>query len=483
MGEQKKRKLMWLVPLVLLISLTGGVSLFSQFLSDEEEQKREEEKKPVEEKKDTAPDNIALNLKAKSVPDASGKKCTIKVTWDLNPKYPGDYIVAKSNAIIDTVEKVKTARVVMTVKGTVNNTVIDPDCAPGSYYYVVLSKTSITDNKIELFRDSNYMSTPLVVGAAEILPMVSNIRTTETNDLKVRLTWDKADKTALFYNIYRSKQVINNEDRLKQSERLETLVDKSEYIDGGVATDVPYYYAVTVKSVKGKENTTLQPDKNYTTTGAMVTARKVEQTRIKSISARSEKGGIMVAWKFSGPGEAYYRLFRSVKQVKKANEIVSRDILQNVNVADGSYLDATAPAGNYYYGLVPGSGTDLSSYVLVPGVTITRKPVGVKVKEEKKEKIEREITVTEPDDIDRILKRTFFKSRYSKAIEELQGVIDAGANEEIAAKAKLFIGRSHIELGRYRKSLDYLLLSDVKKNFPKDADFWTAFALARIRNH
>ncbi len=479
MGKTKKRKLMWLAPVVILISLTGGVSLYSQFLADEEE----EEKKPVEE---TKASDMAMNIKAETVREADGSKCTIRVTWDLAPKMSGEYVVATSNEVIDTAEKVRAARVVQTVAGEEKNSIIDTECTPGDHYYVVLSKAGITGNAIELRAGSNYMATPLVVGAEEKLPIASNIRAIETQDLKVRLTWDRPDRTALFYTIYRSKQEISTEERLRESQKLDTLVDVSEYIDEGIATDVPYFYAVTVKALKGRDNMTLLPDQNYTTTGALVTTRKAEENRISTISAGPEEGGILVTWDFTGPGDAYFRLFRSERRLKTGSEVASREILRTVNISDGSYMDAAVPPGQYYYGLVPGTGADLSSYELVPGVNITRTAVVIKPKEEKKQKIEKKrerIEIAEPDDIDRILKRTFFRSRYKEAIRELGDYMKAGSDEASTAKARLFIGRSYIELGRYRRSLDYLLLTDVKKHFPKDADFWTAFALARIRNH
>ncbi len=478
MGKKKILKLMWLAPVVILISLTGGVSLYSQFLADEEE-----EKKPVEEKKVS---DIAMNIKAEMVQEAEGSKCAIRVTWDLAPKMTGEYVVAASSEVIDTAEKVHKARVVQTVKGAEKNSILDPECTPGSHYYVVLSKAGITGNAIDLRAGSNFMTSPLVIGAEEQLPMVSNIRAIETQDLKVRLTWDRADKTALFYTVYRSRQVINTAERLKESEKLDTLVDISEYIDEGIATDVPYFYAVTVKALKGKDNMTLMPDRNYTTTGAMVTARKVEENKIRTIGASPEEGGVLVTWDFTGPGDANFRLFRSERQHRNGSEVASSEVLRTVNISDGSYRDAAVPPGRYFYGLLPGAGTDLSSHELVPGVNITRTAVVVRIKEEKKQKTERKkekIETAEPDDIDRILKRTFFRSRYKEAIKELSDFIEAGADETAVAKGRLFIGRSHIELGRYRRSLDFLLLADVKKYFPKDADFWTAFALARIRNH
>ncbi len=475
MGEKIKGILMWLVPLVLLISLTGGVRLYSQFLADEEDHK-EETKKPVE-KKETVPEIIATNLRAVSVFDSSGSKCTIKVTWDIERKNPGEFIVAKSGEIIDTAEKARAAQVVKTVKGASGNSVIDPDCVPGNHYYVVLSKNSITNNAIELVSGSNYTTQPLVVSAPSELPMVSNIRAGEAADLKVRVTWDRVERDALFYSVYRSREEINSKSRLKKAEKLETQVDIGEYLDEGVGTDIPYFYAVTVKSLKGKENMLLVADRNYTTVGALVTAKKKEQVMIQSISASKEGDGVMVAWEHSG-GDGSYRLFRMAARVKNAGEVSGSDIIFNVNLSDGRYMDSTVPAGRFYYGLIPDAGVDPSSYTLVPGVNITRSPVGAR-----EEIIEREVVAFEQDDVDRILKRTFFKNKYREAIRELTDYIGGGAAERTAAKANLFIGRSYIELGGYRTATNYLLLPDVKKYFPKDADFWLAFALTRIRNY
>ena len=117
---------------------------------------------------------------------------------------------------------------------------------------------------------------------------------------------------------------------------------------------------------------------------------------------------------------------------------------------------------------------------LVPGVNITRDPVIIK-EEIKKKAIK--IDIAEPDDIDRILRRTFFRGKYRNAIKELHNLIKHTDNEMVTAKAKLFIGRSNIELGEYRKALDYLFVSEVKKYFPKQATFWQEFALTRLKNY
>jgi tetratricopeptide (TPR) repeat protein len=276
--------------------------------------------------------------------------------------------------------------------------------------------------------------------------------------------------------VYRSEQSINTETRLKEAEKLTTAVDIGEYVDDKISASGTYYYAVTVKALKGKENPSLVPDANFTVNGLPINIKLANPIKLKSISARIEKSGVLVSWKISGEqGTRSYRLFRTEKLLKKMNEVSSRDILLNVDINDKQYIDKAPMPGKYYYGLLPGTIGAKDTGNLIPGVNITRLPLKIKGKEEK--------GPIEPDDIDRILKKTFFKGNYHGAIKALQDLLNSSDNEEVAAKAKLFIGRSHIELGRYQKALDYLILSDVKKFYPKEADFWLAFALTRIKNY
>jgi hypothetical protein len=458
-----------LVPFIILISLTGAASLYSQFLEDEEE------KKEIKiEEREIIPDNIALNIRAQSMPGVSGEKCTIRVSWHLNPKYlTGDYVVARSNEVIDNADKVRAARVIYTVKAASKNVVVDSDCVPGSYFYVVLSKKSIIDNKIELFQDINYTANPVLIDESGPQLMISKIKAELIENFKVRLTWQKIDKTGIFYTVYRSGQAINSESRLNEAEKLATRADIGEYVDDGISSTGTYYYAVTAKVKDGKDNPSLVPDVNFTVNGLPVDFKLADQIKIKSISAKIEKGGVLVSWKVSGEqGSGRFRLFRSEKLLKKMKDVSSRDVLLDVEAKDKQYMDKAPAPGKYYYGLLPQTISEKDSGNLVPGVNITRLPLIIK----EKGKIE-------PDDIDRILKKTYFKGDYHGAIKALQDLLVGSDNEMVAAKARLFIGRSHIELGRYQKAVDYLVLPDVKKYFPKEADFWLAFALTRIKNY
>jgi len=92
-------------------------------------------------------------------------------------------------------------------------------------------------------------------------------------------------------------------------------------------------------------------------------------------------------------------------------------------------------------------------------------------------------TTIDKDSVDEILKRTFMKGLYKEAIKELQNFVFHSDNKREISKARLFIARSHIEMDEYSKALDILISIDVKKYFPRDADFWEGFALLHIKNH
>jgi hypothetical protein len=461
-----------LVPFIIIISLTSVASLYSQFLEDEEEVKQKE---TIIKEKEIIPDNIALHIKAQSAPGTAGGKCAIRISWDLNPKYlTGDYVVARSNEVIDNADKVRAARVIYTVKAAAKNVVVDSDCAPGAYYYVVLSKKSIIDNKIDLFQGINYTASPVLIGEKAPQLMVSKIKAELIENSKARLTWQKIDKNGIFYTVYRSGQPIDTENRLKEAEKIATKADTGEYIDEKISSPGTYYYAVTAKVLDGKDNFSLVADANFTVKGLSIDVTLAEQIKIKSIAAKVDKGNVLVTWKISGEeGSGSYRLFRTEKLFKKMRDVPSRNILLDVDAKDKQYTDKAPVPGKYYYGLLPGTIGEKDPGILTPGVNITRVPLAIRGKQ----------GPVGPDDIDRILQKTFFKGNYWGAVKALQDLLAGSDNEEVAAKAKLFIGRSYIELGRYKKSLDFLILSDVKKHFPKEADFWFEFALTRIKTY
>jgi hypothetical protein len=102
--------------------------------------------------------------------------------------------------------------------------------------------------------------------------------------------------------------------------------------------------------------------------------------------------------------------------------------------------------------------------------------------EERKVQAERiEEPQAPPSNIDAILRATFFQGRYDLAIMSLRRALAATADARDAAKARLFIGRSYIEKREFRRALDYILTREVRRHFPREADFWSRYAISQIK--
>lgn len=474
MHLSSKRLSACLVPLFILISLAIIGAPDSYYLKDDQEYiDKTETKKEQEKPESKIPENIAFNIKATRLPDPSDGKCATQITFELRPDYVGEYVLARSDYIIDTAEQMKKAQVVQNVNAAVTNSILDTDCTPGSYYYAVVSKKSIVDNKIVLYRDYNSTTSPVVLYAKETLFRVKKIKAEDAGNMKVRVTWDRVGKTGMLYTVYRSRSVIDSAERLKESQIVKVVPETGEFIDDTIAVTGTYYYAVTAKVMYGREDTVLKRGENYTSGGVSIAI--VNRIAVKSIAARLMGGTAVISWDFTGTqGETAYRLVRSETRMKNMNERTGREKEFDVDLTKKSYTDTVLPAGAFYYMIVPRSVVAGDSHELVAGVNITDEPVIIKAIEKKK---------PVSNDIERILKRTFFKGLYDSAIKELQNLLAGTDNLEVAAKARLFIGRSYIEKGQYRKALDFLILGDVKKYFPKEAEFWTEFALSRVRNY
>ena len=90
-------------------------------------------------------------------------------------------------------------------------------------------------------------------------------------------------------------------------------------------------------------------------------------------------------------------------------------------------------------------------------------------------------TIATLRDRDAVLRETFFRERYPLALRRLEEVARSSTNEAEVAKARLFMGRSLVEMRRYRKAIDYFLMPDVRRHFPKEAEFWREYAISRTR--
>ncbi|PKL37353.1 MAG: hypothetical protein CVV44_17115 [Spirochaetae bacterium HGW-Spirochaetae-1] len=483
---------------ILLLIFPAG-KLLPQFLYEENNEPGKEE--PVEKPVSQYPPYMAYNIKAvpvQNIPNA------IMITWEMDPEYIDDFIVARSAQVIDTREKAMGAQTVKVVSSKDKGVVIDPNMVQGVYFYAVIANKIITREKIELMENVNFTSVPVVISPPQektVREEVTGIQARLLGNTLAHISWKPIQEKGFTYTVYRSTAILDSADRLKKAEKIAIVPDSSQYLDQGLLREGTYYYAVTFAYLKGDENLILKAGENYTTEGLYAGGEKSKTPdyfKILSIRAVARKDNVIISWDYSGlKGNRFFRLYRTERNITKTAEITEDDVIDDVDITLGSFIDRNLKSGIYYYGLAPYEDSVYKDFEVVSGINIMSNPLavaGVKKAEPEKEislvpivpdksgetgAIEKD--QTESGTLDEILRRTFFAGEYKYAIKELQRVIKTTDNDMDRAKARLFIGRSYIELHQYEEAVKYLVLKDVEKYFRREAFFWRDFAFLQIK--
>jgi hypothetical protein len=599
---KKYRNLFSIILFVILIITIQGKGLFSEFIVEEED-KVIEKQAPLE--IDKSGKYIIKNIKVDVIPNIKG---AVRITWELNKDSDDDYIVGRSSAVSDTMEKALKSVSIKVVPSGAKPEVIDSNLKAGAYYYCILAKSRIMDRDIKLYAGQNYTINPVIIEADQnrepekILPQqVSLIYARIINNSQIRLTWRNIETRGIIYTIYRSNTPLDSPSKMAKAEKVNVITDGREsYVDNKINKSGTYYYAITTKDINNNEDLNLIPDQSYTTSGVYVSLDV--PAPVSNISAKPSDGGVKITWDKTSAGVAEYLIYRysgaiadsdrlglatflgrttdkemvyidknpgagnyfyavltkflngnvlndlvkgvnytyepvtlgtsihlvsltasaagsdieltwktsgnlgnkSYKILRKQSRIKNIDDLQDaeiaayVNVDDLGYTDKNLMPGKYYYVLAPESIEDEKEFSLETGINLVEKSIA---------KSQKEIAKTEPpadrkeskapepgievkkdallsgrtsSGIDPILQNYFIAGRYNNALSELENFVKSSKNQNDVARAKLFIGRTLIELKKYREAVQYLALKDVNDLYPKEARFWREFALSKI---
>ncbi len=485
------------LPLALLLSagLALGGGLKAAFLLEEQEPARvdkAEDVAPVRAKSEF-PAHISTNIKAEPV---AGVRGAIRVSWDAEPTAPNDFIVGRSTEAPDTVERALAARSIKIVPAAPGSSVIDTNLPPGRYYYVVLARERVMSRDVEIFPDVNYTVNPVIlereapVAAGPVFPdQVALIYAQVINQTQVALSWKGVSGRGITYTVYRGTQPLSTPERVRSAGKIEVITDRREaYTDRGIQSTGTYYYAVTTGDMAGNEDLQLVPDQSYMTKGVYVAF--MSEATVSDLKALPRgDGSIVLSWKGVGSGSVEYLIYRYDRPITDVQRLARATQMGVVQAGAGEYVDAApGPGGRYYAVFVRLQDSSIDN-TIKKGQNCTIDPVAARrsVAQKKspagdgspaKKEIARALPV-ETGTVDAILRSTFFKEKYPASVKKLGEVVRVSRNEAEVAKARLFIGRSLVEMRQYRKAIDYFLMPDVKKHFFRDAEFWKEYAISR----
>lgn len=497
------------------------VSLFSFSLLSQEAKIAESEKEITEKKK--VDRDVVSNLTA----TLSSDSISVELKW-TPPSDEGDVIIARSNEVIDTMEKLGVADSLgkhKSDKVNIFNNFKDVNLRPGEYFYAIVLVSQVKKKRVKLFPGVNYTVTPVVVPvkteAPTVVPQISEVKhdTDSITNIKirkidntVRISWTPpigADES-MKYSIYRSIDPMSNPGLMEKATKIgEVMHPETSFLDIGLDSSQTVYYGVTV-TIQEKESTALTEDKSFKKFYFVKTEKKEETTKeekiavieenkepilvkplqVSSLTGKVRKDGILLAW--SAPEGAinnstkYYIYESPSKIVNDTNSslIDTAKKIGSVIHPDVSFLHPNLKLKSpMFYAVTTKTGEGEENLILKEGQSFIKlEPGSKKKKKKKKDEIKVEdktplpqapiVEETNPD-FDTIMTQYYKKDKFTEARVKFESLADRVSDNSLRGKSLFFAAMCYYNLKEYSSALKILLKEDVQMNYDKErVDFY-----------
>ncbi len=541
---------------------------------------------------------LAENIKTEITGEKTGH---ILIKWTMPAGYKGEFVLGRLETPIETTADILMCRLMGIFNPAQAGTYTDTTALPGhSYYYVVLTKRSLSHDIITLKKGGNVTAYAATVSVPA--ETVKSIRVS-AGRRDIDLEWKK-NQNAHTYGIYRSTSPISRIEELKASTRIGTT-EENAFSDKNVSRYRTYFYAVTIIDKSGKEYYRPVMDENYTSNGTFIKSGS-SSTPLNISAYRNENRSVIIKWtkpEIKSDNElAGFEIYRGSSEINSNLRLKESMLVKVTGPEETIYFDRNITPGEWYYAVFPrfkdGSSdinfTEKNSYTHTPAVIgrpyeITRiytekkdnriylkwdysgdfgketfqivgslenepyassvvnsrimwiniktkesdisllKPSyryialipenprtgqrlksGIDITENTADNLPRanDLKITgkrstimkkfqdgtsdtnlstsketysfESANLNRIIRETFYKNRYRSAISELNKFMKKDASETEKQKALLFIGKSYIELGQYKKAVKVLKVKNFDNFYRDEAKFWFNFAMLRL---
>lgn len=218
--------------------------------------------------KSPIPSNMATGLKATVINDGF----SVQLEW-TPPEDPGDVIIARSDSIIDTQEKLFVADSLgiypSNPQGKMVKDYRDINLKPGTYFYAVAMVTAVRKKSVDLVPDQNFTVIPVQISENGVIktPIHKMVKSIDVKKIGnyTRIHWDPPDDpnvSSYTYNIYKSKQKLDSINHLRNAEKLMELDHpENSYVDK-VENSEDVFYGVSI-SDKDTEYLPLQENVSF----------------------------------------------------------------------------------------------------------------------------------------------------------------------------------------------------------------------------
>ncbi|MGJ4716182.1 hypothetical protein [Leptospira interrogans] len=468
---------------------------------------------------------------------------SVRIFWDA-PKETGEIIVARSSSMIDTPEKCMVAdslgKYPSGIAGGVTQ-IFDYNLKPGTYYYAVILAHRVKNGTVKLIPGRNFTTIPVVIEHA-LTPTENKIPeipddarvidlTVKREGKYLRLNWtpyEKAIPNATVYTVYRSAEPMSSLSLMRKAEKLTELSHpESTFLDQDLNKSQTIYYGVSVRS-GAKEVLPLINGQSFIRYFYIGNPNKggseniinpeysEDEMRIKDLTAEVDDLNVKLSWKAPEKADAntVYTIYQALKplsggtatflggNVRKLGEVNHPDTEAQIKMKS---LDAKV-----YFGVTV-KHKDKEGFNLVENesfiaISPNKKPENSEEnsaeetpqenqeetsasdpekEQEKSEEISKDTKQEEEfsgnnDELDKILRETYWKKEYSRTIRDLKPYAKNGNSVYMKGKAKFFTGLSYYKKGNYKEALKYFINKDSKFYNTERSEFWSKRCLSRI---
>lgn len=304
------------------------------------------------EKADSKDNRIVRFIYAKVLEDNS-----IKLTWKGVPVQGMNYIVYRSNQIIDSVKDIENAERLKVINNGAEFFTDRTMRKTGSYYYAVTTRMPGEIEDRTLVENSNYTSFGISYNNVN-LEITRYIKAIRKGNNSVSIEWEDAQdlRAAYRYQIYRSQRPVLKKEHLAGAKRIATVDPEVEYyVDENLSTG-RYYYAIVSVNTDNLISSRFIDGKNTQVAPVVISENGMisEEKGFVYFLSKVNESGVQLTWSLSNTtdieGAKEMQLYRFQKLPSGIRDLTSGELIARLSMDEVSYTDSPE-SGVYYYAI------------------------------------------------------------------------------------------------------------------------------------
>lgn len=427
------------------------------------------------------------SIRAVTIEDRS-----VLLTWEPINNFTGEYVIFRSKMPIDTAEKLNNSDPVGRVHAA-KTRFLDNDATPGRHFYAIACKTIDGIMYSDLKKGFNYTDDAVFIGGTI---GIRGIRGKVENGSAL-ITWKMtADSFNKMFYLLRTEIRPMSRESLAGAYIVDTVMSSVErYLDKGLPVG-KFYYILAPMNYRESDDFVLIGGVNVTDppllSGKEDNSPKADkQERTEPVPQNKEIKPLPKKAETGPTDEDILSYLEELKDLSKLKPAPSKEEKAALPDSRRSNIETKIPWENDTDTVIEDDTAEKYAPKADERKTEPKKSSQDSdlKKPEKKQSVKKEPSRKTEENtptklgsvIDSIVSGAFSRGDYSQSINLLKSALRKSPSQAESAKAKLYIARSYIELGRYRDALGYLSGSEVKRYYPRECGFWQDYSIDRLK--